>query len=383
MEKLDHVCICFDECVKLIDPSRLTLCLCNQSDGHFSDLLLVLDINAFRVIRKVQWVIMSVLVSSCASIFNSKTTSVRVFTEEPSAIKVNDKEVEGTSKEHWLTTPRSRNNLTIELFTQDTAKRVEVKSQLSSTFFLNFNFFWSPVGAIIDMTNEKRFTYPRNVYVEFDKNLPSYFTTKPLDTVNRLKKNIVKFSLTKPFSFSPGGLSFSWERKLSWKMTTQLSVSILASRLSYPKAFKGSDLRGIDIGLATRFFWGYAAPKGGYFQPSLSFRKSTHRLDVTQRATNQYYTIEYDERIGVATSEVVMDMRVGKQFFFDRWVIDGYVGLGIGFGVVSHFDKINQDARIVRGVNPLRIDAMDNSGVLEGNGITLTIPIGLKIGYLF
>src|ERR1035437_868794 len=103
--------------------------------------------------------------SSCATLIHQRTTNIQVYSDIDSVRICNNRD---TTK--WFNTPtticveRSRNDLIILAKKDSLYKMFRISSRLSTAFWLG-NIF-SGIGIIgygIDLTNPKRYTYPRNV----------------------------------------------------------------------------------------------------------------------------------------------------------------------------------------------------------------------------
>jgi len=120
--------------------------------------------------------IASILLSSCATILNQPYTNVKVRTTEPSKIVFKQDTIKTTNNKVDLWAERKKETLSFVVMTDSITKTIEVKSKLSTAFWLGNSF--SGVGVIgyaIDLTNPKRFTYPNNIYINSTDTISRYY----------------------------------------------------------------------------------------------------------------------------------------------------------------------------------------------------------------
>lgn len=149
------------------------------------------------MIKHCTFLLIGFLSSSCATLLHQKAVTVNVHSDTDSVkISVNK------DTASWYNTPtrihvdRSRNDLNIFVRKDTIQKQVNVKSKLSTAFWVG-NLF-SGIGIIgyaIDLTNPKRFTYPSNITIDFDSNSMS---TKKHRTWLTPKKGLLAFKISIP-----------------------------------------------------------------------------------------------------------------------------------------------------------------------------------------
>lgn len=108
--------------------------------------------------------------SSCASIFNSRDTTVRIITEKPVELQFKDDTL-GQNKILIdscidLVVPRSKKPLLFQLTNDSLSRDISIPSKASETFYLNF--LSTIIGAGIDFFSPKRFTYSSPRYYPSD-----------------------------------------------------------------------------------------------------------------------------------------------------------------------------------------------------------------------
>lgn len=320
--------------------------------------------------------------SSCATVLNKKSTSLKIVTSRPVQLQINDQPITKKDSIHEVITERKKESLNIKVQTEEGVQPVQVPSRLSPGFYLNFvTGYYGLPGLMVDLFSKKRFTYPHWIYLDIKEEGLSYLRAAPLHPSVASKKHIVKLSLTRPFSLDYGGLEASLERKFSPSMSGQLSATLISSALSVPMVYKSEKLRGVRLEWEQRYYFKKVAPKGGYLAMDFAYLHSKSYSIQDMRASNQYYTIEYKDRIGVRNNHFDLRLKLGQQFLTGRWVFDTFLGAGIRFKNTQHFDGINPEGYI-RSPYFLGFNDIKYQQNRKGRFVQLIIPFGIKVGYL-
>lgn len=113
--------------------------------------------------------ILIALLNSCATLVNTKYTAVNIEAEDDSVKYCLDYE-----KTQWHETPdqiyvkRSRNDLMIIAKKDSTEKLIQVNSKLSNAFWFGNIFAGGYIGYAIDLTNPRKYTYPKHIIIGVD-----------------------------------------------------------------------------------------------------------------------------------------------------------------------------------------------------------------------
>jgi hypothetical protein len=126
--------------------------------------------------------ILTILISlmSCASMFNSKQTRLRIASNKPFGLVLNQDTIHSFSTEQKIFVFRNKAPLTLTVFTDRLQKTVHVKSKNSLAYWLNLYpnvHLWT--GFLIDKNKRKRYTYPKYIYIDAGNTTPSYYTYNP------------------------------------------------------------------------------------------------------------------------------------------------------------------------------------------------------------
>lgn len=140
----------------------------------------------FNLIKKTIAFLSILFLTSCATIFNSKRTTLNVHTfPEHAQIILNEKDSFCCNVE-LVSVLRSGYPLEIKVKKDSLEKTVFVKPILSSTYvFPNLVSGWIYGGGyLIDLISRKRFTYPNDVYIDINEKGDKYSTGADNQLVN-------------------------------------------------------------------------------------------------------------------------------------------------------------------------------------------------------
>ncbi|WP_435416206.1 hypothetical protein [Polaribacter aestuariivivens] len=117
--------------------------------------------------KKLGLLIVTVLiVSSCATILNGKTTSVKISSNKPSKIIFNNDTIAINSKKTTITPNRSSKPLEITVLKDSLQQDFSFNKKISVNTLLNvYNY---GIGLIPDIYTKKAFRYPNNLHFAVD-----------------------------------------------------------------------------------------------------------------------------------------------------------------------------------------------------------------------
>ncbi len=111
-------------------------------------------------------VIFILLFSSCASLLNRPYTYIKVETDLDSTVVKVPNDRTNYIAPAIVPVKRSKYDIVLELHNDTINKTVQVPSKLSPAFTVGNLFSAGLYGYLIDLTNPRRFTYPKSVYVD-------------------------------------------------------------------------------------------------------------------------------------------------------------------------------------------------------------------------
>ncbi len=147
----------------------------------------------------------NLLLSSCASISNQPSTSIDVFTAEPSAIIVASDTFKTVKNKSRVFVPRNNKTLQMTVINQasDIALSIEPKKSLAYWANIPCNF---GLGMLVDKNTIKQFGYPKRIYLDSPDSSQSWYRFSQIDRTNdfRLKISLPWVNF---FSLRPEGES--------------------------------------------------------------------------------------------------------------------------------------------------------------------------------
>ncbi len=109
-------------------------------------------------------VVMVFACASCSLLFNAHTTRVDIHSTHPTTIVMGTDTINTVNNSATIKVKRQEAPLQFSTLTDSTLKTYSVNSRLSSAYWGNI-FFAYGLGYIFDNFSSKRFTYPRELYI--------------------------------------------------------------------------------------------------------------------------------------------------------------------------------------------------------------------------
>ncbi len=144
---------------------------------------------------------MTVLFSSCASIFNQPSCTTSLMTKEPARVVIGTDTMEIENNLIEIPFLRKKESEKITILTDSVTKRITLLSKNSAAYWSNIYFNWG-IGMLVERKKDKRYMYPRNIYVNTNNKDDKYYGYNPFD-----KKGTIRLHLSMPwlnnFNFTP------------------------------------------------------------------------------------------------------------------------------------------------------------------------------------
>lgn len=126
----------------------------------------------FKIIHPITFLfilLLSIFLCSCATVLNGKYHPITIRTKPDSAtVIVNNKDTMCCTP-LTISFERSNEDILLDIHKDTTNKHVIVTSELSNWFLWGNLFGPGIIGYAVDITNNKRFTYPENMYVDLNR----------------------------------------------------------------------------------------------------------------------------------------------------------------------------------------------------------------------
>jgi len=334
----------------------------------------------------VTTIICILLFSSCASIFNSNKSNLKIVTSRPNYVILEKDTVTYLRTENTFILDQDNKPLHITAFNDSLSKTVEINAKNSFAYWLNLYpswLFWP--GLIIDTKTKKRYTYPKTIYINLEDTTNNYLTYIPQDNLYKRNVNILKISPLKPAGYINPSIELSYERITGSRFSTQIMASyLLPSTLIYIGTDVKPNIKGYSVSLEERFYFEKPAPAGFYISSEFNYLRNQYKdvayfgIEDIYSDTTYNYT-NYLDTFGIKKQTFSINFKLGYQIIHKRLSLDFYAGLGFRYKNVTHYDRINPEDKLEIPRHP-NIFYITNK---EGEYWTVSIPFNFRIGWTF
>ncbi len=330
---------------------------------------------------------MLLLLTSCATIINKKTCHVNFITTPPDTKIIYKDSVYNAPV--TLTVKRSKEPLKITGIYDTIRKDFIIKASPNGQFlycnlmWLNAMFF-VPVPYIVDLTNPKRFYYGTNLELNlFDtvkiirpRISKGYYNTFH-DAYARIDKgqykNTIKFSPFNLLDFYIPAAQISYERLLLKKISAQIE-------LGYILSFMNNNQKGYKIRGEIREYLKYKEHGASYFGFEIFYTNTDYWHEGYFHSPVDTFAVHaYSDNVKIRKQLYGFNFKFGRQYAFDQFVFEWYLGLGAKYRDVRESDRANPDDIQIM---PKDLN-IEYAGNIPGRSWVVNFPINIKIGYRF
>jgi hypothetical protein len=337
---------------------------------------------------KIILVLLTLSLSSCASLFNSPLTRTKVILSEPSKLTINGEENNNIVDQKEIFILRSNEPLKILAESAANKKEISVEAKNSLMYWSNL-LFSSWIGMLIDNNNPKRYDYPKTIYIDLKDSLQTTQAYRTYDKKYDAFKNQIKFTPLKLIGSFNSGLEVAYERKTSKKFSTQFMGSLLFNSLVLKNEESPTSLEGFRASIEQKYFYNESAMLGPYVSFEVNYMQKKYYdtwsfgdipADYDPYSyPNSDKVIYYSDTYGINKKTLSLNFKWGYQTIIDRFVIDAYIGIGPKYRDVRHFDRINPTYK-EEGVDDLNIGRFGKREVKEWS---ISIPLNVEVGWAF
>jgi hypothetical protein len=192
----------------------------------------------------------------------------------------------------------------------------------------------------------------------------------------RQRTNQIKLSPLRIIDLVNPGFEISFEKVYGANLSSQISVSLMSDPF---KLTQFTNYKGFRFSFEEKFFKNSSNNKRDYYSIEpvyLKLNYSDEGLFIKDTALN---TPEYWDTFKVSKQTFTLNFKYGIQFNFNRFIIDGSIGLGIKYKVVNRSQMIDEKAYQVGPRHPNAYYEASKAG----NYIRPNVPMNIKIGYRF
>ncbi|MBV7268189.1 hypothetical protein [Winogradskyella luteola] len=333
------------------------------------------------------------LLNSCATVLNKKTTKVKIHAPHGTKVSLNGKTHFVKNESIKIFPKRSKDSLRLIVSNDSISNNFALRKKTSGTIALNlFLPYTFGAGFLVDLTNHKRFTYKKNLYFDIDSINNRFYMPrkKPL----LFKKNDV-FIYTTPLKaidiFSQPMLTIGAEYFFTNKMSFSAEYgTVYTKRLGSGRNPKLQLVE--DKGRAFRYELKYYNlisisnnPRvNEYIGVEARFLRYQFNDDIrfSRKIDDIRYTV--DETLVVQKSIDIFNIKYGLNYpIGKRLYIDLYSGFGIRIRTLKNPNRnYNPDTDFLLDEDS-HYDFRRNNieGINEGNDFNFSL--GFKFGYKF
>ena len=137
--------------------------------------------------RQIFCILISIIMTSCATFLNQPYKNVKVYTTESSQIIHGCDTIKTVNNKANVRAERKNENLSIVVITDSITKPIEIKPINSFAYWLNIYptpLLWT--GFLIDKDNPKRYSYPKRVYINSADTMSKYYRYSQSDNKGEL-----------------------------------------------------------------------------------------------------------------------------------------------------------------------------------------------------
>ena len=195
------------------------------------------------------------------------------------------------------------------------------------------------------------------------------------------KNSSISFYPLNLFNIYEPAIQLAYEHALNRKWAIELDGGIIIKRSIVPLkhdlfTFNSQDFShsGYKVRVeAKRFIWTNATGKHNFYVSTESFY--THSIsNIFTTYVNIGGGVFYDDYT-VNKDVVGLNLKIGKQFMFNHFLLELYGGLGVSYHIATH-----QYADDYSKPDP---DVLQDYLFREGKYFQLTLPLNMKVGYRF
>ena len=143
-------------------------------------------------------------------------------------------------------------------------------------------------------------------------------------------------------------------------------------------------MTGARYSLGIRRYFNENAPKGFYVSMELDYLKTSYDAvlefyDPDSNIEDSYDYETYADDISIDKQVSTLNFKGGWQMLLNHFAVDVYAGIGVRYKDVVHHGKENPDSIMDNYFEPNYDDITHQ----EGHIWTISIPLNVKIGYIF
>jgi len=190
------------------------------------------------------------------------------------------------------------------------------------------------------------------------------------------KSNHVKFSPLRMIDLVNPGFEIGFEKNYGKNLSSQISVGLMSDPF---KLTQFTNYKGFRFSFEEKFFKNLSGNKRDYYSIEPVYLRVNYFDEGQFIKDTALNTPEYWDTFKVSKQTFSLNLKYGMQFYFNRFVIDASIGLGIKYKAVNRSEMIDENAYQVGPRHPNAYYEASRAG----NYIRPNVPMNIKIGYSF
>lgn len=244
---------------------------------------------------------------------------------------------------------------------------------IPTLLLFGITFFLFPISSNgVTAVNHQKFGYEIDTVKPLSDTLLEKFIPKPDFPDYQALNNMIKFTALSPIAYTNASIELSYERKLNYYYSMELSAGYLLPHMLIRKSNDWNPkIKGYQTGVMIKYFKTNRFPYLDYIGFKFNYLNNNYQEYHFKNNVKQFYTID---------KQTFSFSLIGStQILFGRFVLDIYSGIGIRYKVTEHSPQ-QIDVTNRGECSFINIAAYTNDA---GKFWTLSLPFNIKMGYLF
>ncbi len=275
-------------------------------------------------------------ISSCATLLNKRQSVITFQTSENvDYVFKGDTLVHENTNKFARVYRNKKQPITLTFINKDYERQINIRPKKVGLYYLNvFSPYW--LGFGVDELTRRKWTYPKNVFVNMEKG--SYLPYFPMDTSMVLNKpNRLSLTPLAPLGNQHPGIELSYQRALGMKYAAQITYK----QFIPAQSDLAKNATGFSLGFELKRYYRNTTNSRFYLSANLEYLHKNHeavlRYSEPQDFIQQEEPVAIWSLIGIEKRFISMVPRFGIEYYLTkRLLVDGYFGVGLRYRNVSH-----------------------------------------------
>ncbi len=326
-----------------------------------------------------------VLCSSCASIFNQPYRDIELQTNESTQIVVRGDTLSAEKGQATLlNVENDKRPLQITVLNEDSSEEIAVTPYRPAHYWANFGSLG--VGFILDEFSQKpKSVYPKKVFLDLQSSEPTYRPYLPMSPELIRQKNKLSFTPTMLIGDYNPGLEISYQRLIGNSYAIQLSATSLFQKDNQ----YSRNVTGFRAGIELKNYFQNRERLRLYSSLNLEYFQKSHLADFevwdknaeVNTDDNPYNNSSFESRLDVDKIYISLTPRVGfEHYLTNKLVIDGFFGVGVRYRQ-SEVSGLDPNLSIRDDFYSSLYESTFSNG--PRNTLTLNFDLNVRVGWVF